>query len=305
MLKNKMFILSFIIVAGLGLLVTKIFVDRAKAVDILKQELLALQENLNEKGYDLAYDNLNFSKMPFFIMRATDFRIYSLDEDNYKDWSVPELKINANLLNPNKLTVTMSPNQYFQQGGDVYIIDTSELNININNKNLNIKGANLTIDDILIINNFSLKTDKKENVEAVLDVENIQFLNDINGDFSPEIKKFYVESNILDANNADIKKMILQWEPLTMVARGDISVDENLSPNIKLSTSAKGFIEFLGKLGDESFINEKGLFVAKVVIDGKAFKLKEDDEYLTVTTPVTINKDELTIENIPVLDFNY
>ena len=100
----------------------------------------------------------------------------------------------------------------------------------------------------------------------------------------------------------DIKKLIVEWAPLTMVAHGDLYFNEKLAPVLHLNTSSKGLEETIDMLQD-NFLESKGVFVAKILLNNKSFKLNKDDKYYTVTTPININSNQILIENIPIKNF--
>lgn len=53
----------------------------------------------------------------------------------------------------------------------------------------------------------------------------------------------------------------------------------------------------------DNFLERKGVFVAKILLNNKSFKLNPDDKYYTVTTPININSNQILIENIPLKTF--
>ena len=53
----------------------------------------------------------------------------------------------------------------------------------------------------------------------------------------------------------------------------------------------------------DNFLERKGVFVAKILLNNKAFKLNPEDKYYTVTTEININSNQILIENIPLKTF--
>lgn len=56
-------------------------------------------------------------------------------------------------------------------------------------------------------------------------------------------------------------------------------------------------------LQDRNFLERKGVFVANILLSNKAFKLNEDDEHLTIVTPIDYRNHKLAVENITVKTF--
>jgi hypothetical protein len=59
-------------------------------------------------------------------------------------------------------------------------------------------------------------------------------------------------------------------------------------------------LRLLSDLQKNKFLERKGVFVANILLGAKAFKLKEDDEHYTISTPITYRDGKLAIENITI-----
>ena len=101
----------------------------------------------------------------------------------------------------------------------------------------------------------------------------------------------------------DIPNIILQWEPLTLVGRGDISFSENFSPRIYFNTSSKGLLTLLNDLQKREVLDSSNVFIANIMLKNKAYKINNDDKELTISTPIGYSDNILTIENLPLKDF--
>ena len=53
---------------------------------------------------------------------------------------------------------------------------------------------------------------------------------------------------------------------------------------------------------NKGWLESKGVFVAKILLNSKAFKMNRDDKFMTVTTPIDYKDGKLMIENIVVKD---
>ena len=85
-----------------------------------------------------------------------------------------------------------------------------------------------------------------------------------------------------------------------MVSRGNIYLDGQFNPSLKLITTSKALIETMDNLEKAEVLEKKGVFVSKIVLSNKARKISEDEDFYTIITPLTLSSDEMTIEGIPV-----
>ena len=88
-----------------------------------------------------------------------------------------------------------------------------------------------------------------------------------------------------------------------MVGRGDLYFSEKLEPRLHLNTSSKALISVMELLEEEQIFERKGVFVSRILLKNKAFKMNEQDEFQTVVTPIDYKDNKLLIENIPVASF--
>ena len=98
----------------------------------------------------------------------------------------------------------------------------------------------------------------------------------------------------------DVPNVTVSWDPLLLVGKGDIRFNENFEPTIQIKTSSKAIINLLNDLKNNKFLDRKGVFVANILLAAKGFKMKDDDEYLTISTPIAYRDNKLTVENITV-----
>ena len=79
--RYRILLVSCFVSFGFCLWIMTIFFSRSYAIGTLKNQFEELEKNLQSIGYDFAYDNLRFYTFsPWQIMRAKNFRIYSLDD---------------------------------------------------------------------------------------------------------------------------------------------------------------------------------------------------------------------------------
>ena len=101
----------------------------------------------------------------------------------------------------------------------------------------------------------------------------------------------------------NLKYVSLNWKPLAMVGRGSLHFNEKLEPNLHLDTSSKGLLESMDSMLQYQWLESKGVFVSKILLGNKAFKLSPKDKYLTVTAPIDFKDRKFQIENITVAKF--
>ncbi len=306
---------------------------RNYTISILKQEVVKFEKSVSEAGYEFSYENLSFSRFsPFSILTVNGLRIYSLDGNNYYEWDIPELKISSGLFSSQNLKISFSPEQRFQKGLNVYQLSaptlTTKIRLNENGiKDLDILAKDFQITNVLSAEYLSIsaqKTDSEDGLkfnpffETKINIKNIRLDDTVELPLDKDIFRIYMHANIAGKMQSaetyresidewlhsggmiDIKRLIVNWNPLLMVARGDVYFNEKLEPNLHLMTSSKAFIETLDSLEKANMLDRKGVFVVKILLNNKAFKLRKDDQYDTITTPVNINSGEVLIENIPV-----
>ena len=96
---------------------------------------------------------------------------------------------------------------------------------------------------------------------------------------------------------------MISWDPLLLVGRGDVHFNEKFEPKMSLHTSSKALLDLLNDLQDKKYLDRKGVFVANILLGAKAFKANENDNYYTITTPITYRDNKLAVENITIKSF--
>lgn len=312
--------------------------ERIACVRQVKAEILQIETALNEAGYDLAYEDLDFSSIfPLHVLSAKNVQIYSLRADKQTVWKIPQIKLYAGLFSCNQIKVKLAPVQHLLIGEKDYRIKVPELNIRLDfRKNLGIssliaEAKNTDISDIASIGKWQIASRRiaPQQVnelapffENFIELQNIKLNGLLDYPLSQKIERLYMNANIIGniggkdsyydniqnwvkrGGVVDIKKLIINWDPMVMVARGDMSFSTKLHPELHLRTSSKALGVLLRDLQQKELLENKGLFVVNILLANKAFKMNEDDKYLTVTTPIDIQDNQLKIENIRVKTFH-
>ena len=159
-------------------------------------------------------------------------------------------------------------------------------------------------------------------MESHLEINNVTLNGLLNYPLTSNIRRIYMNLNLwgelsdkegilIGAENwlksggfIDVSSVMISWDPLLLVGRGDVQFNEKFEPKISLHTSSKALLNFLNDLQEKKYLERKGVFVANILLGAKAFKAKNDDEYLTLTTPITYRDNKLAVENITVKNFN-
>ena len=333
---HSLTLLAALIAAIITYVLYWVIVQRAFCLNLIKTEINKFQASLQEIGYDIAYEKADFSDLsPFSMVTFKNFKIYATNPDDYFEWSVPQLEINAGMFNAETVSVSTSRNQDFQKGNKRYPAEFPVFDIElkfdkeIGLKDITIEGVGLNIQGLATIDSLKIASQRMAPrqisdftpfFENHIELKDITISEDIDFPLLKKIERIYANANIIGVISAqesysksfnawlrlggiiDIKKLIINWQPLILVGRGDLYFNDKLEPNLHLNTSSKAFVEVLDKLQD-NFLERKGVFVAKILLNNKSFKINKDDKYYTVTTPININSNQILIENIPVKTF--
>ena len=326
-------VLAFILAFILGLFFINLTMSRTYAVKQLKSALVNLEEHLNEFNLDIAYDSYSASSIytqP--LITFTNFELYSPGKWSLK---LPELRIRNSVWNAGRFYIILGDEQILSFGKDKNITITSQnadLQIAANTagnlelllaqiKNINVKNyfkiqeLNLAGRRTGTLNNGGLALSVFENH---FEAKNITLNGLLNYPLSSEISRIYAKTNFVGALNPEgpltaamenwlhqggyigIPNLVINWNPLLLVGRGEINFNEKLEPSLHLMTSSKGLTKLMDDLQDRNFLEKKGVFVAKILLANKSFKLSEEDRYSSVITPLDFSNGKISVENITV-----
>ncbi|MBR1605620.1 MAG: DUF2125 domain-containing protein [Alphaproteobacteria bacterium] len=324
--RYRILLLSGLISFGICLWLMTMFFSRSYAIGILKSKFDELEKNLQSIGYDFAYDNLRFySFSPWQIMRIKNFRIYSLDEKDFVQWTTEELNVDVGLFNRSTVDIYLGSQQNFQVNKRIWRIFLPGADIQLRLKNDAAKEINLSVKDIQIENLCSVKTlslhakhQQTPYLSWSLDVQGVD-IDDMTGwPLNKHISHIYLDNHIQGNVENDVllseafydwvdkggeivvQKAILNWKPLIMVANGHITFNENADPVVSLNTASLAMLETLDRLSENKYVSNKGTFVAKILLGNKAVQQNVTDKYKTVVTPLKISKDGVILENIKI-----
>lgn len=324
---------------SLGFILTLSFVsltlERNSQVKNLKAGLLQLQDGLNEFGLDIAYDKIKFSSVftrPLF--EVENFTFYSPRQQ----WRLllPKLKIVPAFFSFNKFIIAPGPDFTITSNGEAYkgTAENTNIEVSLNKSQIKLLMAeirNIDIKKLAKIQELNLagrQTGYNNNLKGVissfenhLEMKNITLNGLLNYPLTSQISRLYLKTNLMGTLKqkstftlsmqdwlrrgglVEISNLIVNWDSFSLVGRGELNFDEALHPNLHLETSSKALIRLLDELQQKEVIERKGVFVAKILLSNKAFKLKENDTALTVTTPIDYRDGKLAVENVTIRRF--
>lgn len=297
---------------------------RSYAIGVLKNHFEELEKDLQSIGYDYAYDEINFYLFsPWQIMRAKNFRIYSLDDADFKQITFKELNVNVGIWNINKVRIYIGSQLSLQRDKsekDVVIGD-SEVLARVKKgrfKELTVSIEGISIHNLMTINDvyFQLKHQRSPVLSAKLDIKGTH-IDDMTGwPLNKQIDHIYLFSSVLGYIDEDmtfgesfydwidhggyiaIHKGILNWKPFIMVANGDVRFNEKDEVSMSLNTASLAMLETLDALSENRLVSRKGAYVVKLLLNNKGIKQNPTDEYETIVSSIKYNKDGWFLENI-------
>lgn len=313
-----------------------IIFGRYNALNQLRSEMSRLQTSIENSGVDIAYDKIKFNIWwPMPIVEIENLKIYSKYQP-VREWNIENLSINTAFFDFHTLIVNLSSKQNVVIDNTTYQIEMPAQNMSVSYcvqsgikeillgiDNLKIKGL-AEIEEIKfgaqrmapqrVSNNSPL-------METHLLINNVKFDNAVDVPLAHTIDKIYVNANMTGTIKAEetylesvydwlaaggkfeIEKSTFEWKPLLMVSRGDLYFNEKLEPRLHLSASSRALIPVMDILEERGILDGKGVFVTRILLRNKAFKMSEKDEYDTVLTPIDYENGKISVENIPVANF--
>lgn len=309
------------------------YLQRRATVTAIRNQYEFITSSLNEFGLDIAYDHIEFNALwPYKLVKAENFKIYTLSADDYKEWSVKELAIDSGFFTSKKLNILPARKQNLQIGEDNYKISArrSDISMEISTQGLNnliVKLYDYDISNIADIGEFSFAArkissqqinDEAPFLKTFIDIHNIKLNGLLNYPLSQDISRIYFNGEIIGNfkkaediqaslndwlfrnGRIEVKALTVNWMPLLLVGKGSIYFNEKFKPIVKLNTTSKALLDLINQLDTKNYLDNKGVFVTKILLGNKAYKANPEDKYLTVSTPIDYQDGEITIEKISV-----
>ena len=316
-----------------------ITLTRNAAINQIKKDIITWQNYLNEAGLDIAYENLRFNNILIYpLIEVDNLQIYNLSGKHLWNIKINHASFSLSWLGGRKINTDLGEQSVFVFDEKAHIINTPEnaLSINVNKnfgfKNLHLELDNLEIKDFAKIKElvFALRHHQQADAgtalypsfESHLEIKDVTINGLIQYPLTSKITRIYTKINLRgqikpeesfapaienwlhQGGFLEISNLIVQWNPMILVGKGDINFNESFSPRMHLKTSSKAMLELMQDLSKNELFERKGLFVAKILLSNKSFKLRDNDKYLTVTTPIDYQDGKLNIENIPIMNLN-
>ncbi len=331
-------IVSFLIFAVIGYTLVWMGFERLDAIKTIRKEIVRLENSLTSVGYDLAYEDLDFSSFnPFQIMSVKNLQFYSRIEGQHAVWTLPELSLKTGLFNSRKITFNMPGAQLLELGEKKYSVSMPEVfwEFRLDDTDRLMQSIflakNVKISDFADIGEVQIASrrmavqqvsDLAPFFENYIDVRNVTFNALLDYPLAQTIERLYVNADIIGTiygadtyqndwknwktlgGGIDIRRLVVNWGPLLLVARGDVGFDKQLHPEVNLRSSSKALSLFLDEMENKGFLPGKGVFVAKILLNSKAFKMNKDDKFMTVTAPIAYKDNKILLENVVLKDFS-
>ena len=311
--------------------------SRSIAIKNIKKNINQTINHLNELGLDISYDNIEFNLIMFYpLVKIENLKLYSTTSLN--DWAISFKTIKAypNIIGTRRLRFNSTNGGAFKfnEFTSTMLSNETFLDIIYNDKHfeeLVFHAEDINIKDFAKIEKMSFLTKSTEPTEIeafttpsfinMFEVNNVKINGLIDYPLSSNLKLLYTKVNVMggiapdaslltslenwlhNGGFVDIPNLIVQWEPLTLVGRGNINFNEKFSPRINFNTSSKGLLTLLKDLQEQDILEDSNVFIANIMLKNKAYKINPNDEEYTIVTPIGYADGKLTIENLPIKDF--
>lgn len=329
------FAFSFVIVlCGICIIALK-----GLAVKKIRSSFPTIISSLNEMGIDLAYDNIKFSPLFFTpLMRVEQPQIYALDENNYWNLQFDNLTADFSFFEQNKIVLRFSNHGNISFDEQSYSTTNNTAAITLDFKqqqlqDLSLQAKQFNIHQFADIQNLMFKLHRTpwqnspddaalNSWISSLDITDVTINGMVNYPLSSNLTQLSLQANVIgdfifkddfltsaedwvkNRGFIDIPNLVLQWSPLTIVGRGQCKFTPLLAPEISFNTSSKGLLKLLDSLLALKLVDAKNVYVAKILLNNKAYKLNADDKELTISTPISYADGKISIDNLPIKDFD-
>ncbi len=312
------------------------YLQRQNFIFHVKKNLEYTFNSLVASHWDIAYDHIQFNPFPLFpLVEIDNLQVY--DKTNKNAWVCEKFYFDNSVLSPQKIKIYFDGKQFVKttQSSHKLSIPQYEMFLTLNNQapqslfinlhHMALEGwadvENLALNIIWNNENNSTFMQKNINFNAKLDIQNIKLNGLLDYPLGQIIKNFSMEADMIGkpkGNNSfqaslrewlaqngyfRINNITLNWRPLLLVGKGDFYLNENFAPILTLNTTSKALLNLLDEMEQKNWLDSKGVFVARVLLNNKAYKIA-DDKYLTVSTPISIRDDAILVEKIAIKKFD-
>ena len=327
---------AFVVMFLFTLLFTNAFYQRKFLISEIQKQMVYSIQSLNRFGWDLAYNEISFNAFPLLSLgEIKQVKLYN--RYAHTSWNCEKISFDNSILDTQKLQIELEGKQFLSLNGNVHNLSMKKPEFFIEaDDDGKIKDFSFTL------HNFSIAglADVEKIVflgsrvygqygnwdapyfKSLIEISNIKLNGLLDYPLTQTIHKIYVNSTIIgkidfkeniqtslhdwSAKNGhiEIDDFNVNWSPLLLVGKGDLYLNENFTPILQLNTTSKALDVLIDDLEKLHWLDSKGVFVAKILLSRKSYKSEEDDEHLTVTTPIAIRDDALLVEKISVKKFD-
>ena len=312
--------------------------SRTMAIRRIRTELSRTISYLNQLGYDIAYDKIEFNAVFFFpLVDIENLQIYTLNKTDAWALQFKEIKAYPNMFGKKRIRFESTAGGQFVFNDFASQMTSSQTFLDITTSGdsfdeLVFHAESINIKDFAKIKKIAFLLEslpqKTANVsvttpafESLFEVNDVDINGLVNYPLSSHLKLFYTKAEIIgrpvpeddlltsletwlkQGGFVEVPSLIVQWQPLTLVGRGTVNFSETFSPRVNFKTSSKGILHLIKDLQDNAYLDSKNVFVANILLTNKAFKLNPDDDELTISTPISYADGKLSIENLTLKDF--
>lgn len=317
-----------------GLFIINSYLARTAIIHHIKNGINYTIISLNLSGWDIAYDEIDFNaSYPADLFTVKNLKIY--DSKNNATFFVefPLIEVNTRFFNAQKFDISFPQGIVITKYDGKHFISANEYEFSIEMtekfqfSNLTFQSNNVKITDFADIGTFTFASriiapqqinDSAPFLKIFAEAENISLNGLLDYPLSQNIDRIYLDSDMLgkfsfednfahgfniwqsQGGEFEINDFTINWRPLLLVGKGNLYFNDHFRPILNLNTSSKALINLLDDLEQKNWLDSKGVFVAKILLNNKAYKADPDDEYLTVTSPIAIQEDALLVEKISV-----
>lgn len=327
---------SFLAVFCILTLFINAYLQRQAFIHYVKKNLEYSFNSLSLSEWDIAYDNIQFNPFPLsHLVDIENLKIYN--KVSKSAWVCERFYFDNSILSPKKIKVYFGGKQFIKTIKSSHKLEIPQYEINLTlgetqPQNLFVNLHNIKLTDWFSVENafFEINwasiltenvTSLPINFSAKLDIQNLKFNGLVDYPLGQNIKNISMEADMLgtpknnDNFQASLREWLAQdgffrinnftinWRPLLMVGKGEFYLNENFKPILTLDTTSKALLNLLDDMEQRHWLDSKGVFVAKVLLNNKAYKIDED-KYLTISTPISIRDDAVLVEKIAIKKFN-
>lgn len=330
-------VLSFFLGFAIALFLLNASLLRGYQIRQTKLQIVQLQKTLAEFNLDISYDNLHFNSWFMRpLLSADNFQIYNLSGTDLWRLTVPRLELKPRWFNSRIININFGNQQTWSWNNQEKPLNTQKavIQLEAGDEGLQVVLAqirHIEIKDFAKISELNLAgrrflgdmtpSHRTAGFENHLELKDITLNGLLHYPLTSHINRIYLKTNFMGRIPAqmplrlgleewlhqggfvEIPNLVVNWPPLLLVGRGELNFDEKFTPSLRLETSSKALIKLLDDLQNHNTLDRKGVFVAKILLSNKAFKLNPADKDLAMITPIKYRDGKISVENITVRDF--